>query len=64
MAARATYWLGWIFFAVSAIDHLLLRRSGVAQAMFEKGIWPHHLLQLSGMFFLISIASAVCGRKE
>lgn len=60
---RLTYWLGWVFMAVAVIGRILTYTS-LRERMMDVGIMPHNALQLSFLFFLASIATALVEREK
>ncbi len=58
---RVTYGLGWLFFILAVIGRVLLRTS-VAERMIAMDVLPRNFIQLSFLFFLISVASYAYGR--
>ncbi|HVP43771.1 MAG TPA: hypothetical protein VMS96_10080 [Terriglobales bacterium] len=58
---RATYWLGWVFFAIAVIARILLLTS-VKDSMVAMSVLPRNFIQLSFLFFVAAIASYVCGK--
>ncbi len=58
---RVTYALGWLFFILAIIGRVLLRTS-VAERMIAIDVLPRNFIQLSFLFFIISIAS-YCGAR-
>jgi uncharacterized membrane protein YhaH (DUF805 family) len=60
---RLAYWLGWVFLALAVIGRILLLTS-VSEHMIAANILPRNFIQLSFLFFLISIATTVCHRQK
>lgn len=60
---RLAYWLGWVFLALAVIGRILLFTS-LAERMIDANVLPRNFIQLSFLFFLISIATAVCHRPK
>jgi len=59
--ARTTYTLGWAFFAVALIERGIITASqGMAETMRQRGVLPFNFLELSLLFFVISIAAGHC----
>ncbi len=55
---RLTYWLGWVFLALAVVGRALLYTS-LRERMIEASVVPHNALQLSFLFFIIAIATAL-----
>ena len=61
---RLTYRLGWFFLlAAFAFRALLLTASGY-QIVRATTVLPHNFLQLSALFFLISLATWAYGQAD
>lgn len=60
---RLTYWLGWVFFVLAVIGRILLFTS-VSEHMIDANVLPRNFIQLSFLFFLISIATTFCNRQK
>jgi len=58
--AKRTYALGWLFFIFAVIERLLITRESVLNFAFTHHVLPNNLLQLSFLFFLITVASRAC----
>ncbi len=58
---RITYGLGWVFLALAVIGRILLATS-VSERMIAMNILPRNFIQLSFLFFVIAIASALASR--
>lgn len=58
---RATYALGWVFFGLAVIGRVLLATS-MSERMVAMNILPRNFIQLSFLFFVMAIASSLCGR--
>ena len=61
--ARLTYQLGWVFMAVAVIGRILTYTS-LRERMQDVGVMPHNALQLSFLFFVAAIASALVERER
>ncbi len=59
---RLTYWLGWIFLALA-----IIARAATYTAMSERIVYaallPRNFLQLSFLFFIACIATALVHRQ-
>ena len=62
--AKRTYALGWLFFIVAVIDRLLITKESVLAFANGHNVLPHNFLQLSFLFFVITIASRACCPPE
>ena len=62
--AKRTYALGWLFFIVAVIDRLLITKESVLAFANAHNVLPHNFLQLSFLFFVITIASRACCPPE
>lgn len=60
---RLTYWLGWLCLAAAVIGRILLLTS-VAERMIDANVLPRNFVQLSFLFFLISIATHLYHRQN
>ncbi len=58
---RVTYGLGWVFLALAIIGRVLLQTS-VSERMIAMSVLPRNFIQLSFLFFVIAIASALACR--
>ena len=58
---RATYGLGWVCFGLAIVGRVLLV-TPIGDRMVAMNILPRNFIQLSFLFFVISIASSVCGK--
>lgn len=64
-AARATYCLGWLFLIVALIERVLFAMSqSIADAAKQHWVLPYNFLELSLLFFVISIAGHCCQRED
>ena len=64
-AARTTYTLGWALLAVGLIERLMITVSqSMADSMKHYGALPYNFLELSLLFFVISIAAGHCCPHE
>jgi hypothetical protein len=60
-AARATYGLGWLLLLVGLVERLLFAFSaGIAESAKQHQVLPYNFLELSLLFFVISIAAGHC----
>lgn len=60
-AARATYGLGWLLLVVALLERVLINFSaGIADLAKQHWILPYNFLELSLLFFVISLASGHC----
>lgn len=55
---RLTYWLGWIFLALSLLARVATYTS-LSERMVFAGVLPRNFLQFSFLFFVISIATSL-----
>ncbi len=62
MAARITYWLGWVFLVFAFIQRATL--AGMGGRLLEKNVMPRNFFELSLLFFVISIATALHCKTE
>ncbi len=60
---RLTYILGWVFLALAVIGRILLYTS-MQDRMLQYSLMPHNALQLSFLFFLITVASYAYNREK
>ncbi|MBZ5647604.1 MAG: hypothetical protein LAN37_10310 [Acidobacteriia bacterium] len=60
---RLTYWLGWVFFALAVIGRILIY-TPISERMIEVNVLPRNFLQLSFLFFLVSIATTLMNREK
>ncbi len=56
--ARVAYALGWVFFGLAVIGRILLMTS-MSERMIAMNVLPRNFIQLSFLFFVIAIASAL-----
>jgi hypothetical protein len=57
---RVTYGLGWVCLGLAVIGRILLFTS-LSTHMVAVNVLPRNFIQLSFLFFVIAIASSVCG---
>ena len=63
-AARLTYQLGWLFLIIAVVERILIMASeGMAERALHHRVFPYNFLELSFLFFVISIASGYCCQK-
>ena len=60
---RLSYILGWVCLALAFVGRLLLYTS-LQDRMIQNGVLPHNALQMSFLFFLITVASYVYTREK
>jgi hypothetical protein len=61
---RATYVLGWLSLIAAVVERIAIMASqGVAERALHHQVLPFNFLELSFLFFLISIASGNCCPK-
>ena len=60
---RLTYVLGWVFLALAVVGRILLYTS-MQDHMLQYSLMPHNALQLSFLFFLITVASYAYSREK
>ncbi len=58
---RATYALGWVCLGLAIIGRILVLTS-LSTHMIAVNVLPRNFIQLSFLFFVIAIASSVCGK--
>jgi hypothetical protein len=58
--ARRTYALGWLFFLVAVVERIMLTKESVAAWATMHAVLPRNFLELSFLFFVITIASRAC----
>jgi hypothetical protein len=61
---KRTYALGWIFLLVGLIERALIMKESFLTMAYTNHVLPHNLLQLSFLFFVITIASRACCPPE
>ena len=60
-AARVTYGLGWVLLIIALVERILIMTSpAIAQSAIHRSVLPYNFLELSFLFFVISIASGHC----
>ena len=62
--AKRTYALGWLCFLVGLIERLLITNDHVHEFANIHNVMPHNFLQLSLLFFVVTIASRACCPPE
>ena len=62
--AKRTYAVGWLLFILAVIERLLITKESVLFFANSHNILPHNFLQLSVVFFVITIASRACCAPE
>ncbi len=60
---RLTYVLGWVFLALAVIGRALMYTS-FQERFVAMSVLPHNALQLSFLFFLITVASYAYTREK
>ena len=60
---RALYILGWVFFALAAIERVLIISLSLRLIAIQQNILPRNFFELSLLFFVMSIAAERCGNK-
>ena len=58
--AKRTYMLGWVFLILALAERAMMGMENVTAMANRHNLYPHNLLQLSAMFFLIAVASHAC----
>jgi hypothetical protein len=58
--AKRTYALGWLFLVVGLIERALIMKESFLMMAWANHLLPHNFLQLSFLFFVITIASRAC----
>lgn len=61
--ARQTYWLGWVLLALAVIARIV-SYTNASEHLISSGLLPRNFLQLSFLFFLISVATALNQRTQ
>jgi hypothetical protein len=62
--AKRTYALGWLFLVVGLIERALIMKESFLMMAWSNHVLPHNFLQLSFLFFVITIASCACRPPE
>jgi hypothetical protein len=62
--AKRTYAVGWLLLILAVIERLLITKESVLLFANAHNILPHNFLQLSVVFFVITIASRACCAPE
>jgi hypothetical protein len=62
--AKRTYTLGWIFLLVGIIERVLIIKESFLMMAYTNHVLPHNFLQLSFLFFVITVASRACCPPE
>jgi hypothetical protein len=62
--AKRTYALGWLFLLVAVIERLMLTKESVAAWARFHAVLPRNFIELSFLFFVITIASRACCAPE
>ncbi len=62
--AKRTYALGWLFLIVGLIERALIMKESFLMMAWANHVLPHNFLELSLLFFLITIASRACCASE
>jgi len=62
--AKRTYALGWIFLLVGLIERALIIKESFLMMAYTHHVLPHNFLQLSFLFFVITVASRACCPSE
>ena len=61
---RLTYQLGWLLLVIAIVERMAIMASqAVAERAVHYSVLPHNFLELSFLFFVISIASGHCCPK-
>jgi hypothetical protein len=58
--AKRTYALGWIFLLLGLIERALIMKESFLTMAYSNHVLPHNFLQLSFLFFVITVASRAC----
>jgi hypothetical protein len=62
--AKRTYALGWLFMILGVTERLLITNEHVHAFANIHNVMPHNFLQLSFLFFVITVASRACCPPE
>lgn len=62
--ATRTYALGWLFLIVGLIERVLIMKESFLMMAWSNHVLPHNFLELSFLFFVITIASRACCAPE
>jgi hypothetical protein len=62
--AKRTYALGWLCLIVGLIERALIMKESFLMMAYSNHVMPHNFLQLSFLFFVITIASRACCAPE
>lgn len=63
--AKRTYALGWLFLVIAVIERLVMMfKESLVPLAQEHAVLPHNFLQLSFLFFVITIASGACCQQQ
>ena len=62
--ARATYFLGWLFLIIGFVERGLMISNNMSRMAVERNVLPRNFIELSLLFFVISIASHLCRVNE
>lgn len=58
--AKRTYALGWLFLLIAVVERIMLTKESVVVWATSNAILPRNFLELSFLFFVITIASRAC----
>jgi len=58
--AKRTYALGWLFFLIAVVERIMLTKEGMVAWATMHAVLPRNFLELSFLFFVITIASRAC----
>jgi hypothetical protein len=62
--AKRTYALGWLFLLLGLIERALIMKESFLTMAYGTHVMPHNFLQLSFLFFVVTIASRACCPPE
>jgi hypothetical protein len=62
--AKRTYALGWLFFLIALIERALITKASILELANSHYVMPRNFLQLSFLFFVITVASRACCPPE
>jgi len=58
--AKRTFALGWLFLLVGLIERALIMKESFLMMAYNNHVMPHNFLQLSFLFFVITVAARAC----
>jgi len=58
--AKRTFALGWLFLLAGLVERALIMKESFLMMAYNNHVMPHNFLQLSFLFFVITIAARAC----